>query len=57
MCGEWDSDDYDFEADLQANEARLARECDLRATLERAEDRGHTRLAEAARQLLEVITE
>lgn len=54
---EFDFDEHDWQADLEANEKRLERECQLRASLQRALDGGFERRAEAARQLLEVLEE
>jgi hypothetical protein len=50
-------DDHDWEEELRESEAKLERECHLRASLQKALDAGHERRAEAARQLLEAIEE
>jgi hypothetical protein len=56
MFDEFD-DGRDWEAEMEASEKRLERECQLRASLQRALDAGFERRAEAARQLLEVLEE
>ena len=52
-----DFDDYDLVDDMEAAEARLSKELELRAALARARDLGHVRREAALEELLAAIEE